>query len=96
MVRTNMKVATFGAIAALGLMATGALAQPQSAPGAVDRAQASQQSQSDQEMRHGGQSMMMNDPEMRQEMMEMMKKCNRMMDRMANMANMSEGDNQGS
>ena len=89
---TNLKLATFGAVAALGLMATGALAQPKSAPGALARVQASQQSQPNQEMRRGGQSMMAN-PEMHQEMMEMMKKCNRMMDRMANMP---EGDNQGS
>ncbi len=84
--KTNFKVVAFTAIAALGLVSTGAVAQPKS-HGLRDRAPASQQAPQNQEMRQGGDSMMpmMADPEMRQQMLEMMKKCNQMMDRMAKM-----------
>lgn len=75
--RTNLKMATLGGIAALSLASATAFAQQTTPP----RAEAPNTNQ--QMMRDGGGMMgMMKDPEMRRQMGEMMSNCNKMMDRM--------------
>lgn len=74
--RKNLKMAALGGIAALSLASETAFAQ-QTTP----RAETPQTNQ--QMMRDGGGMMgMMQDPEMRRQMMEMMGNCSRMMERM--------------
>ena len=74
--RKNIKMAAFGGIAALSLASATAFAQQTTSP----RAETPQTNQ--QMMRDGGMMGMMQDPEMRRQMMEMMGNCGRMMDRM--------------
>ena len=79
----NFKITALGALATLGL-ASAAIAQPK-VDHQPDRAQGAQQQergemQGDMSgMEMSGMMAMMNDPEMRAEMMEMMRNCNEMM-----------------
>ncbi len=72
----NLKMAALGVFAALGI-ASAAVAQPK-----VDHPPRNEASTSQSGMKQGdmaGMMAMMNDPEMRKEMMEMMRNCNKMM-----------------
>jgi hypothetical protein len=72
----GLKMAALGTFAALGL-ASAAIAQPQ-----VDQPSGNEASPGHKQMEQGnmaGMMTMMNDPEMRQAMMEMMHGCNKMM-----------------
>lgn len=82
---TNFKTLALGAAVAIGLASTGALAQQSETPN-VD---AKSEMTHDRAMADGKMMAMM-DPEMRSGMMAMMKNCNRMMDRMQNMASAKE------
>ena len=79
----NFKITALGALATIGL-ASAAIAQPK-VDHQPDRAQGAQQQergeiQGDMSgMEMSGMMAMMNDPEMRAEMMEMMRNCNEMM-----------------
>lgn len=79
----NFKITALGALATIGL-ASAAIAQPK-VDHQPDRAQGAQQQergemQGDMSgMEMSGMMAMMNDPEMRVEMMEMMRNCNEMM-----------------
>ena len=79
----NFKITALGALATIGL-ASAAIAQPK-VDHQPDRAQGAQQQergemQGDMSgMEPSGMMAMMNDPEMRAEMMEMMRNCNEMM-----------------
>ena len=79
----NFKITALGALATIGL-ASAAIAQPK-VDHQPDRAQGAQQQergemQGDMSgMEMSGMIAMMNDPEMRAEMMEMMRNCNEMM-----------------
>ena len=79
----NFKITALGALATIGL-ASAAIAQPK-VDHQPDRAQSAQQQergemQGDMSgMEMSGMMAMMNDPEMRAEMMEMMRNCNEMM-----------------
>ena len=79
----NFKITALGALATIGL-ASAAIAQPK-VDHQPDRAQGAQQQergemQGDMSgMEMSGMRAMMNDPEMRAEMMEMMRNCNEMM-----------------
>ena len=79
----NFKITALGALGAIGL-ASAAIAQPK-VDHQPDRAQGAQQQergemQGDMSgMEMSGMMAMMNDPEMRAEMMEMMRNCNEMM-----------------
>ena len=83
---SKTRMMAVSAVAAIGLASAGAFAQQ---PSNSQRTQGSSQSHQ-QMMRDGGGMMgmmgMMNDPEMRQQMTEMMRNCNRMMERMNNMS----------
>ena len=72
----TLKMAALGTFAALGL-ASAAIAQPQ-----VNQPSGNEASQGQNRMEQGkmaGIMAMMNDPEMREAMMEMMRGCNKMM-----------------
>ena len=79
----NFKITALGALATIGL-ASAAIAQPK-VDHQPDRAQGAQQQergemQGDMSgMEMSGMMAMMNDPEMRAQMMEMMRNCNEMM-----------------
>lgn len=81
---TNLKTLALGAAVAIGLVSTGALAQQSETPNV-----AKSQMTHDGAMA-GGQMMHIMDAEMRSGMMEMMKNCNQMMDRMQNMSSAKE------
>ena len=82
----NFKMAALGAVAALGLASAGALAQQGNTQRAPANPQMNEQMMRDGGMAGGGMMAMMNDPEMRRQMTEMMSNCNRMMERMGNMS----------
>jgi hypothetical protein len=90
----NFKITALGALATIGL-ASAAIAQPK-VDHQPDRAQGAQQQergemQGDMSgMEMSGMMAMMNDPEMRAEMMEMMRNCNEMMKK--KQAQMSPGE----
>ena len=90
----NFKITALGALATIGL-ASAAIAQPK-VDHQPDRAQGAQQQergemQGDMSgMEMSGMMAMMNDPEMRAEMMEMMRNCNEMMKK--KQGQMSQGD----
>ena len=90
----NFKITALGALATIGL-ASAAIAQPK-VDHQPDRAQGAQQQergemQGDMSgMEMSGMMAMMNDPEMRAEMMEMMRNCNEMMKK--KQEQMSQGD----
>ena len=79
----NFKITALGALATIGL-ASAAIAQPK-VDHQPDRAQGAQQQERGEMrgdmsgMEMSGMMAMMNDPEMRAEMMEMMRNCNEMM-----------------
>ena len=75
--RMNLKTAALGGIAALSLASATAFAQ-QTTPPRAETPQTNQQMMRD----GGGMTGMMQNPEMRSQMMEMMSNCNRMMERM--------------
>ncbi len=83
--KKNLKIIGMGALAALGL-ASAAVAQ-QSSP-----QKPAMSAEQHRQMMSGGMEngrmtgMMMNDPEMRKQMTEMMSNCNRMMEKMGNMS----------
>lgn len=85
----NLKMIGIGALAAVGL-ASAAVAQNSNARQPAMSAEQHRQMMSDGTMRGGGQmmGMMMNDPEMRKQMADMMGQCNRMMKQMGDMSNM--------
>ena len=73
------KRAVMSAVFIIGLVSTAAMAQPADTPAATDKSQMMDHG----EMADGQMMEMMKDVKMRREMMAMMKSCNRMMDRMA-------------
>lgn len=75
----NLKIAALGALAAIGL-ASAATAQQ-----SVSGNQASQPAKSGQNGMMGRGQMMMNDPQMRKQMTEMMDHCGKMMKKMDGM-----------
>lgn len=82
----KLKFAALGAVAAAGLASAGALAQQTEGQRTPANPQSNQQMMRDGGMPGGGMMAMMNDPEMRRQMTEMMANCNRMMERMGNMS----------
>ena len=82
----NFKMAVFGAVTAVGLASAGALAQQGDTQRAPANPQMNEQMMRDGGTMGGGMMAMMNDPEMRRQMTEMMSNCNRMMERMGNMS----------
>tara|TARA_B100001765_G_C19247516_1_gene225285 strand:+ start:245 stop:529 length:285 start_codon:yes stop_codon:yes gene_type:complete len=90
----NFKITALGALATIGL-ASAAIAQPK-VDHQPDRAQGAQQQergemQGDMSgMEMSGMMAMMNDPEMRAEMMEMMRNCNEMMKKKQEQMSQSE------
>ena len=90
----NFKITALGALATIGL-ASAAIAQPK-VDHQPDRAQSAQQQergemQGDMSgMEPSGMMAMMNDPEMRAEMMEMMRNCNEMMKKKQEQMSQSE------
>lgn len=80
----TLKIAAVGAVAALGL-ASAAVAQQSSGQKPNMTAQQHQQMMAGG-MQNGQMMATMADPQMRQQMMEMMKGCNQMMQQMGNMA----------
>lgn len=81
----QFKVAAFGAVAAAGLASAAFAQQPGSERPAAERPM-DHQRMGQGDMR--GMMGMMNDPEMRRQMTDMMSGCNRMMERMGNMSEM--------
>lgn len=79
----TFKIAAVGALAALGL-ASAAVAQQSSAQKPNMSAEQHQQMMSGG-MQHGQMMGMMADPKMQQQMIQMMKDCNQMMQQMGNM-----------
>ena len=82
----KIKMAALGAVAAVGLASAGALAQQGNTQRPPANPQMNQEMMRDGGMMGGGMMAMMNDPEMRRQMTEMMSNCNRMMERMGNMS----------
>lgn len=83
----NLKITVVAAVAAAGLASVSAFAQqaPEAPTSRAERQMG--QGTMGQGMAGDGQMMgMMNDPEMRQQMSQMMENCNRMMSRMGNMS----------
>lgn len=80
----NLKIAAVGALAALGLASTAAAQQSSGQKPNMPAAQ-------HQKMITGGMQngQMMSDPQMRQQMMQMMQGCNRMMEQMGDMRGMN-------
>lgn len=76
---TNLKIAALGALVTIGL-ASAATAQQ-----VVSRDQASRPTTSGQKGMMGHNQMMMNDPEMRKQMTDMMDGCSKMMKKMGDM-----------
>lgn len=72
----TLKIAALGAFAATGLAST-AIAQPN--PDRASNAEASADQNGMMQGDMAGMMAMMNDPEMREQMTEMMRNCNRMM-----------------
>ena len=94
MMTKKLKMAALGAVAAVGLASAGAFAQQAETQRTPANPQMNQ-GQMNQGMRDGammgnGMMGMMNDPEMRRQMSEMMSNCNRMMERMGNMSGMGQ------
>lgn len=87
--KKNLKIIGVGALAAIGL-ASAAVAQQSDAQQPAMSAEQHRQMMSGGNMAGNGQmmGMMMNDPEMRKQMAEMMDNCNRMMKQMGSMSNM--------
>lgn len=83
----NLKMIGMGALAALGL-ASAAVAQQNNAQKPAMSAEQHRQMMSGGSGNGGMMGMMMNDPEMRKQMTEMMSNCNRMMEKMGNMSSM--------
>ena len=89
----NFKITALGALATIGL-ASAAIAQPK-VDHQPDRAQGAQQQEREMQgdmsgMEMSGMMAMMNDPEMRAEMMEMMRNCNEMMKKKQEQMSQSE------
>ncbi len=80
----NLKTAGIGVAVALGLISVGALAQPNTGQKAPAESRMNHQMMDGGNM-GGGMMGMMKDPEMRKEMMQMMKSCNKMMESMGGM-----------
>ena len=80
----TFKIVAIGAAGFLGLASAGALAQQADAQRSPANPQMNQQMMGNGGMK--GMMGMMNDPEMRKEMTEMMSNCNRMMERMGTMS----------
>lgn len=86
----NFKTAALTAVAALGLASAGAFAQQTSTERAPANPQMNQRMMQNGGDMKGGMMGMMNDPEMRKQMTEMMKNCNRMMEQMGSMSGKSK------
>lgn len=81
--KKTLKIALVGTLAALG-MTSAAIAQQPTAQKPAMSAQEHQKMMSGSMKGHDG--MMMNDPEMRKQMTQMMDNCNKMMNKMGSMA----------
>lgn len=80
----NLKIAGIGAAVALGIISAGAVAQPGTGQKAPTESRMNHQMMDGGNMGRGMMGMM-KDPEMRKEMMQMMKSCNKMMESMGGM-----------
>lgn len=90
--KKTMKILVAGAVAGLGL-ASAALAQQSTQQNTAQHQtmtpEQHRQMMSGGNMGQGHMNMMMNDPQMRKQMTEMMANCNRMMQMMGNMSGMN-------
>lgn len=85
--KNNLKIIGIGAVAAFGL-ASAAVAQQNNPQKPAMSGEQHRQMMSGGMQNGGMMGMMMNDPEMRKQMTEMMSNCNRMMEKMGNMSGM--------
>lgn len=92
----TVKIVVTGAVAALGLASAAVAqqtAQPNNAQGQAMTPQQHRQMMSGGNMGQGNMGMMMNDPQMRKQMTDMMAGCTRMMQMMGNMSGMNAKPN---